>query len=174
MNILYTILALATMALAVFAVIAMIKHRFTMARLRRDARVSNKGGSMTAPEFEALEAYYRKPLPDDLRWLYEQPELVGRQSLEVRSTSEPSETYLIDRFLPATVRSVTSTWFDVGQDRFPFAIDEAGNYYVVKVGDRRDSEVLYVDHEQNSSWSIASSLSDLVKSGQSAQSKSKS
>jgi SMI1-KNR4 cell-wall len=162
-GLLNALLGTATVAVVVFAVVMMIRHRFEMRRLgREEAQGTDDVIADTAPEFAALELHYGKPLPDDVRWLYEQRELIASRNLELRSSIDPEDTYSIDQFLPATVKSVTSTWFDVGRDRFPFAVDDAGNYFVVKLGDRRDSEVLYVDHEQSTTWPVASSLRDFV------------
>jgi len=162
MDVLYTLVGLATGAAVILAIGVMIRHRYVMRRLRNEAKTVDDLGSVTTPDWTELERHYGKALPDDLRWLYEQRELIASRGIELRGTVDAGETYFVDQFLPATVKSSTTTWFDVGRDRFPFAIDEAGNYYVVKLGDRADSEVLYVDHEQSTTWPVASSLRDFV------------
>ncbi len=162
MTFVFALLGAMTIALAVFASIWMVRHRVVMARLGRTNHVKNTDPAEPDADFVELEKHFRKPIPEDLRWLYAQADLIRLRGVERRSTVDPAETYFIDRFLPLTVQSVTSTSFDIGPDRIPIAVDEAGNYYVVKVGDPNDSEVLYVDHEQTVVWPVATTLRDFV------------
>lgn len=158
MNGVYIILGAGVVVLAVLAVAAMIRHRFTMARLGREtAKMPDRRAPVDA-DFDGLEKHFGKPIPDDVRWLYGQPDLLAKTGVELRGSVQPDEWYVIDSFVPATVAAATSTWFDIGRDRLPFAIDDAGNYFAVRVGDRNDSEVLYIDHDGNSEWTVAASL----------------
>jgi len=158
----FAVLGAIMIALAVLAAIWMLRHRVVMARLRQANDIENADTSGLGADFVQLETYFRKPVPEDLRWLYGRPDLIRMRGVERRSTVDATEIYFIDRFLPLTVESVTSTSFDIGPDRIPIAIDDAGNYFVVKVGDPDDSEVLYLDHEQTVAWRVATKLRDFV------------
>jgi SMI1-KNR4 cell-wall len=167
MSIVAAVGATLTVAVVIVAVSVMIRHRITMARLGKQSASMGESTQWTEADFAGLEAHFGKPLPDDLRWLYEQRDLITRRGIDAHSTIAPEETCFIDRFLPATVESVRTTWFDIGADRMPFAIDESGNYYAVRVGDRGDSQVLYIDHEQTTAWPLSASLRDFI--GQESQ-----
>jgi hypothetical protein len=164
MDFLSAILGLITIALVLFALVVMIKHRISMMLNRREA---DSGGAeeWLHPEFDALESFFGMSIPDDVRWLYMQHELIRSIGIEKRSTVDPTEEYVIERFLPATVKSVKSTWLDVPAEHMPIAIDESGNYYAVRLGSRVESPVIYVDHEQSQTWMIARSLRYFIDQG---------
>ncbi|HEX9983224.1 MAG TPA: SMI1/KNR4 family protein [Thermoanaerobaculia bacterium] len=152
------------MALVLFALVVMIKDRISMMLNRREADLSS-AEEWLHPEFDALESFFGMPIPDDVRWLYMQHELIRSVGTEKRSTVDPTEEYVNERFLPATVKSVKSTRFDVPAEHMPIAIDEAGNYYAVQLGSRVVSPVIYVDHEQSQTWMVAHSLRHFIDQG---------
>lgn len=111
----FAVLGAIMTALAVLAAIWMVRHRVVMARLRQANDIENADTSGLGADFVQLENYFRKPVPEDLRWLYGRPDLIRMRGVERRSTVDATETYFIDRFLP---ESVTSTSFDIGPDRY--------------------------------------------------------
>jgi hypothetical protein len=158
------ILGLVTVGALAYCVYRMIAVRAEMRRA--DARSPTVVKAETvAPDFAGIEALFGAPVPAELRWLYEQPQIVRQRSLTKPSTVEPSELYYIDRFLPPVPDTVRSAWFDIGANLFPFAIDIAGNYLAVPVERGRAAEVIYIDHEQSTSWTVASSLREFINEG---------
>ncbi|HET7436024.1 MAG TPA: SMI1/KNR4 family protein [Thermoanaerobaculia bacterium] len=157
------VLGLLTVGLVAAGLAAMIRHRFTMRRLmRRAAAASSAAPKPLVADIEGLELFYGRPVPSDIAWLYNEAELLRERNMVRFSNIAPAESYSIDHFLPATVETVSRVSFEIGSDFMPFGVDEADNYLAVRVGDRSDSRVYYIDHEQSASWVIATSLREFL------------
>lgn len=83
---------------------------------------------LRTPIFRDLEVHFGSPLPADLLWLYQDSNIVTKRNVVLIGEIDPGQEYEIDHFVPADLKSLQELWFEIGGDRFPFAIDGFGNY----------------------------------------------
>lgn len=102
------------------------------------------------PQWSELYEHFGFDVRPVLEALYADHELLHRTSFYFvpREPEYPEEDHFIARFEPADAQTMKDTWFPIGENRFPFASDDFGNYLCVELApDARDGPVLYADHD---------------------------
>lgn len=150
-------LGLVVLAVLGSGVVIMIRDRIRRTIPSSDADQSADDNRVRRPQIDELEKHFRSTVPADMAWLYSSGPVTMR-NVHIRSELQPDHEYEIDRFLPADVKNVEETWFDIGDGRFPFAIDGFGNYFLIDMKPQSPTPVFYVDHDGGSVWPVAHSL----------------
>ncbi|HUS39387.1 MAG TPA: SMI1/KNR4 family protein, partial [Pirellulales bacterium] len=118
------------------------------------------------PQWPELERHFGSPMPASLRDLYSNRDLLARSSFYVvppGSTSEDKH-HFIARFEPADMQALNDVWFPIGDNRFPFASDDCGNYFYVELNPgSKDMPVFFVDHDGGDVSRVAESFADFLK-----------
>jgi hypothetical protein len=149
--------------LLVAAMLIMIPNRVSTSG-RADDREGDRqlDDRLKHPLFDEVEAEFESRLPEDLRWLYGQPDLISKRNIRIKGGIETAHEYEIDHFLPVDLKTLRDLWFDIGKRRFPFAIDGFGNYFFIDLHDGHaeatTSPVFYIDHDGGAVWPVAHSL----------------
>jgi len=118
------------------------------------------------PQWQELEKRFASPIPLVLRDFYANHSRLLQTAFYVVPPNglKESEDHFIQRFEPADLQTVTEVWFPIGNNRFPFASDDFGNYYFAEgVNDRTSSlPVFFIDHDGGDISRIANSFEEFV------------
>jgi hypothetical protein len=119
---------------------------------------------LTHPQIAEVEEYYGRPFPAALRSLYENTELLLKKALEFRPPAlHDADEWIVSRFLPADLASLQEIWFQIGSDHFPFAEDDFGNYFCVRMTTDADPRaVFYVDHHGTEVQEVAPTVEAFI------------
>lgn len=118
------------------------------------------------PRWDELEDHFGFAMPRSLRALYSNPDRLEHVPCYVvpPESTDPDEQHFIAQFEPADVQTVREVWFPIGENRFPFASDDFGNYFYVElVPDAEDAPVFFVDHDGGDVSLVAKSLTEFLK-----------
>lgn len=164
------IVAVGTFVVITFsAVILWLIGRFTSGQPvapQRDAALESKFRErLLQPQWNELERRFGFAMPQSLHALYSDHSTLLRRSFYIvppESTTE-SDHHFVERFEPADVQTL-ETWFPVGENRFPFASDDFGNYYYVQLDPAsEDTPIFFVDHDSGDILPVADSLDELLR-----------
>jgi len=161
METIFTILGSIVVLLLVAAAVIMIRGRVSSSNGAGDRQNDRQlHERLEHPNFAELESQFASTIPDELRWLYRETDLLTKRNVRINSELEAGHEYEIDHFLPADMKAIEEVWFDIGEKRFPFAIDGFGNYFFIEVGggQEKPTTVFYIDHDGGGVWPIAHSL----------------
>jgi hypothetical protein len=120
------------------------------------------------PQWDELEAHFGFDVRPALESLYTDHELLHRERFYFvpSEPAYPDEDHFIARFEPADAQTMKDVWFEIGENRFPFASDDFGNYFCVEISPgAQDFPVLYADHddvEGSDASTVASSLVEFL------------
>jgi hypothetical protein len=124
---------------------------------------------LRSPRFDVLEVRFGGPVPDSLKRLYRNQELLAQVDFRlidpIDAHTDPGHS--IAWFLPADRKARDEVLWELGESLFPFAQDGFGNYYCVRIqGDPQGPcSVYFWDHEVPSTleeMKIADSLDEFL------------
>jgi hypothetical protein len=130
------------------AVVFYLQHLARKRRKRLSRQESERYSKrLNNPDFRALEAYFRHPLPEPLKALYKDKSRINSENIfiDVPNPGERESESYIAFFEPLDMDSVRRPWPGC-EKLLPFANNGAGDMFIVDPT-QPDPEVLYYLHE---------------------------
>jgi hypothetical protein len=117
------------------------------------------------PKWGELEDHFGFAMPEALRELYTDLSRLNRNSFYVvpPHSTDKEDQHFIARFEPADMQTLADVWFLIGDNRFPLASDDFGNYFYVELApESHDAPVFFVDHDGGDVSLVADSVKELL------------
>jgi hypothetical protein len=139
---------------------------FGIGKARDARRKAEQGVSLTrllTPQWPIVEAYLKRPVPEVLRSLYANKDLITSFDLLVTPPDAGDDRqagWNVNEFVPADLESLVRTMETVPFGTFTFATNEYGDPYYVQVGAEQDGDgPVYVHyHDGGDTALVAPSL----------------
>lgn len=145
------------------AVVFYLQHLAQKRRKRLSRQESERYSKrLNNPDFDALEAYFRHPLPDALKALYHDKSRINTENIliDVPNPGERESKSSIAFFEPLDIDSVRHSGRGA-QKLLPFANNGAGDMFMVDPT-QPDPEVLYYLHENRKIVGLGATISKFL------------
>jgi hypothetical protein len=114
------------------------------------------------PRWDELQEHFGQPLPEPLKSLYGQTELITRQDLVFRESA--GKEWHVAGFYPAD-KETDPIWPDIKKSKIlPFAFDAFGDCYYVDLASKESNRcpVMYYHHDGNDIELVSESLEEFL------------
>jgi hypothetical protein len=138
---------------------------FGIGKAREARRKAEQGVTLTrllAPHWEMVEGHLKRPVPEVVRSLYANKDLITSFDLLVLppGTEDRYEGWNINEFVPADLQTIVMTMETIPYGTLCFATNEYGDPYYVQIGAEADGDgPVYVHyHDGGDTELVAPSL----------------